>query len=269
MAGFAMALGGALKGYGNATLDKLKADALAKREEALAQANFERQRVLAGEARQFETAENEKARTAQIAEKEKDRAADQQYRESSLDIQRQELDLRRQQTGDVVQTETGPGLRRGATVEPLVDTQGKPVKLAGTTKDKPADVATAEWLITNNVAKDATDAFRLIKQGVKAEVSPAEVEKMVETATKTELDGRFGVSPEEVQKIRDNNRARIEKNLGITKDQKTSAPASGATDRDAFIEQSLENARQAIADGKPRDKVIERLKAAGIDTTGL
>lgn len=266
MVGFAMALGGAMKGYGNATLDKMKAEALAKREEALAQANFERQRILAGEARQFQSEQDQAQRAFTQAENEKNRAADQAYRDRSLSLEEQRIRLAEEQSGDVVQTESGPGVRRGTTVAPLTDKDGKPVKLAGTTKGKPADVATAEWLISNGVAKDATDAFRLIKQGVKADVSPAEVEKMVETATKTELDGRFGVSPEEVQKIRENNRQRIEKNLGIVKEQSNSA--SPATDQ-TFIDQSLENARQAIAAGKPRDAVIERLKAAGIDPAGL
>jgi len=266
MVGFAMALGGAMKGYGNATLDKMKADALAKREEALSQANFERQRVLAGEARQFQTEQDQAQRSFTQAENDKNRAADQAYRDKSLAQEEERIRLAKEQSGDVVQTETGPGLRRGTTVEPITDKDGKPVKLAGTAKDKPADVATAEWLITNGVAKDATDAFRLIKQGVKADVAPAEIEKMVETATKTELDGRFGVSPEEVQQIREQNRTRIEKNLGIVKEEKSSAPA--ATDQ-TFIDKSLENARQAIAAGKPRDAVIERLKAAGIDPAGL
>jgi multidrug efflux pump subunit AcrA (membrane-fusion protein) len=265
MVGFAMILGGAAKGYGEATLDKLKADALAKREEALSQANFERQRILAGEARQFQVQQDESQRAFTREENDKNRAADQAYRDRSTALEEQRIKLAQEQSGDIVQTETGPGLRRGTIVEPLTDKDGKPVKLAGTTKDKPADVATAEWLIQNNVAKDATDAFRLIKQGVKADVSPAEVEKMVETATKTELDGRFGVSPEEVQKIRDNNRQRIERNLGITKE----APAASPSTDQTFIDQSLENARQAIAAGKPRDAVIERLKAAGIDPAGL
>lgn len=209
MAGFAMALGGALKGYGNATLDKLKADALAKREEALAQANFERQRVLAGEARQFQTQQDEAQRAFTREENEKSRSADADYRRQSLDLDRRRVDIAERDSGEVMQTPDGPVLRRGATAEPVVDENGNRVKTLSAGKDKPADIQSAEWLIQNGVAKDATEAFQLIKQGVKADPNPADIEKMVETATKTELDGRFGVSPEEVKQIREQNRARI------------------------------------------------------------
>lgn len=238
MSGFLMALGGAMKGYGSATLDQMKADALAKREEALAQAKFERERLLAADTRRFQSAEdqkqrdftgeqNDKQRAFTTAEKEKDRAADTDYRTKSLDIQRQELDLKKQEAGDLIQTDQGPMLRRGTTASPITAEDGSTVKVTTTAKDKPADVATAEWLIQNKVAKDPTDAYRLIKQGVKADVAPAEVEKMAETATKNEFDGSYlKPSAEEYQAARDRNRARIEKNLGL--DQKQDEPKAAA-----------------------------------------
>jgi len=216
MVGFAMALGGAMKGYGNATLDKMKADALAKREEALAQANFERQRILAGEARQFQTQQDESQRAFTREENEKGRAADQAYRDRSLGLEEQRVRLAQEQSGDVVQTEDGPAVRRGTTVEPITDKDGNRVRLQTTGKEKPADIATAEWLITNGVAKDPTEAFQLIKQGVKADATPAEVEKMVEAATKAEIDAG-AVGADEIDAAREKNRARIEKVLGISK----------------------------------------------------
>lgn len=280
--GFMMALGGALKGYGDATLDQMKADALAKREEALSQANFERQRLLAADTRQFQADEaqkqrdftagqDDKQRAFSTSEKEKDRAADTDYRTKSLDIQRQELDLKKQEAGDLIQTDQGPMLRRGTTAEPIKSADGTTIKVTATDKDKPADIATAEWLIQKGVAKNYEDAWTKVKQGVKADVQPADVEKMVETATKTELDGKFGVSEDEIQSIREKNRARIEKNLGLSQ-QKNGKPASGdqaSTGKDEFIRQSRENAKAAIAAGKPRDQVLKRLEAAGVDTTGL
>lgn len=280
--GFMMALGGALQGYGNATLDQMKADALAKREEALAQAQFERQRLLAADTRQFQADEAQKQREFQsgeeqkqrdftISENDKNRSADQTYRQQTIDLQKRTADRADQDAGDVMQTSDGPVLRRGSTVTPITDDKGNRVKTMTIDKDKPADIATAEWLIQKGVAKDYEDAWQKVKQGVKADPQPADIEKMVETATKTEIDGKFGISPEEVEATRERNRARIMRNLNVS-EQKNGKPASGdqaSTGKDEFIRQSRENAKAAIAAGKPRDQVLKRLEAAGVDTTGL
>lgn len=275
--GLLMALGGAMKGYGDATLDELKEAAKAKREEALADAQFERQRALAADTRQFQSDETQKQRDFSMGENEKSRAesaknreSDEAFRRDTLEIQRRTADRADRDSGDLIQTQDGPMVRRGTTAEPVVGKDGKPVKIMSPSKDNPADVVTMEYLITKGVAKDYDDAWTKVKQGVNPQAEPADVERMVETATKTELDGKFGVSKEEIQKTREENRARIMKNLGMDKQQgQSSGPSSGDTDKDAFIKQSIDNARAAISAGKPRDKVIERLKAAGIDTTGL
>lgn len=207
--------------------------------------------------------ENDKTR----AENAKNREADQQYRNDTLDIQRRAADRADRESGDLIQTQDGPMLRRGTTAEPIVGQDGKPVKMIAPSKDNPADVVTMEYLITKGVAKDHNDAWNKVKQGVKADPQPSDVEKMVEAATKTEVAGQFGLSSEKIQEIREKNRARITQNLGVDKQQQQGQ--QGGQDREAIIRQSLDNAKAAIAAGKPRDKVIERLKAAGIDTSGL
>lgn len=269
--GFLMALGGALQGYGSATFDQLKAEALAKREEALSQAKFERERLLAADTRQFESGEKQKQRDFEADENAKTRADTADYRSKSLDLQNQELELKRKTSGNVLQTPDGPVYQNGDKAVPITDDKGERVKTLLTDKDKPADVVTMEYLIQKGIAKDYEDAWQKVKQGVKADPQPADIEKMVETATKTEIDGKFGISPEEVEATRERNRARIMRNLNVS-DQKNGKPASGdqaSTGKDEFIRQSRENAKAAIAAGKPRDQVLKRLEAAGVDTTGL
>lgn len=111
--GLLMALGGAMKGAGEATLDQLKEEAKAKREEALAQAQFERQRSLAADTRQFQADENEKSRGVQLQE---------------LDLKKRELDAKLDQSGDLVQTSNGVMVRRGDTLTSLKDESGQPVQ---------------------------------------------------------------------------------------------------------------------------------------------
>lgn len=273
--GLMMALGGALKGYGDATLDQLKEEAKAKREEALANAQFERQRALAADTRQFQSEEAQKQRDFTMGENEKNRieaektrADTQSYRDKSINIQQQELDLKKQGAGELKDTPDGPVRILGSTAEPITDEAGNRIKTLTTAKERPADVVTMEYLIQKGVAKNYDDAWNKVKQGVKADPQPADVEKMVEQATKTETQGQFGLKSEDIQKIRDSNRERIMKNLNVGQ-QQNQPQSTGNAEKDAYIKQSLDNAKAAIAAGKPRDKVIERLKAAGIDTSGL
>jgi hypothetical protein len=90
----------------------------------------------------FTAGEKQKDREFQGSEKEKDRAA----------------------TADVMTTESGETVvRSGDKVKPLTDEKGNKVKLASATKDKPAEVSTAEWLIQQGVAKDAADAWGMVR----------------------------------------------------------------------------------------------------------
>lgn len=244
MVGLGMILGGMAKGVGDGLVEQAKA----KREEALAQLKFERDRQLAGEARDFQAEQNEKTRAYQTAENESQRAyqsnenalnrtADADYREKVLQQNKEKLDWDKESSGTPVTLEDGTtGNLRGATVEPIKDTAGNPVKITTKSKDAtPADVATAEWLVSKGVATDMTDAWNKVKQGVKADPSAADVEKMVETAVKTEFDGQFGVKPEDIQASRERNRARIEKNLGASRQD--NAPTGEKSEKTGRLEE--------------------------------
>lgn len=101
MAGFGMILGGAVKGYGEGVL----ATAKAKREAALREVEEARQDKRIAEQREFQSRQDEIGRTAQSEENEKQRQFE---RENSQ--------------GDMLDMGNGTyGVRRGATVEPLID----------------------------------------------------------------------------------------------------------------------------------------------------
>lgn len=267
MVGLGMILGGALKGGGDARLDELKAQAKAKQEEAAAELQFERQRRLAAEGRDFTAEQNALTREQNAAQHKEEM----DYKRSSLDAEigfkERDAALKEQEAGDLHTGADGNTYRiRGGTAETVKGPDGEPMKLAGTSKDKPADVATAEWLIQQGVAKDASEAYKLIKEGVKANPTGADIEKMVEAATKTELEGRFGVKPEEVNATRERNRQRILSNLGMAETK----PAAGAQRPTGMTdEQVISEAKKAIQKGANKEAVLNRLREMGIDTSGL
>lgn len=131
----------------------------------------------ADEARDFTGRQNDKERQHQSDEKMLDR-----------DTTVTENDKTRKANAEIVTGEDGTNyVREGDTVKPLTDKDGKPVKLAGAAKDKPAEVATAEWLVQNGVATDAASAWKLVRAArADPEKSRASIYKAWLTALKPE-----------------------------------------------------------------------------------
>lgn len=120
MAGLGMIFGGMAKGYGDGLVEQAKA----KREEALAQLKFERDRQLAGEARSFQAEQDEKTRAFQSNENALTRSADADYRNKSLGLQERTLSLQEQNSGEVLKGTDGDYVRRGTTAVPITDEAG-------------------------------------------------------------------------------------------------------------------------------------------------
>lgn len=194
MAGFGLILGGAMSGWSDARLDQIKAEREARLQEVEAQ---RQDRRLADErefrsreaeiGRNFEAGENEKTRAAN----KEDRQSDQAFRSGEADKSRtfeagqnetertyrsgesqKERDFRsgeaekaRDASGDLITDDKGNSYSRvGARATPLTDDKGNPVKAAsGKAADKPAEVSTAEWLIQQGVAPDASSAWKMVR----------------------------------------------------------------------------------------------------------
>lgn len=195
MAGFGMILGGAMSGWSDARLDEIKAEREARLQELEAQ---RQDRRLADErefrsreaelGRNFEAGENEKTRAAtrenredtqkyQSGENQEERSFRREEREGGQDFEsteRQkerdyrstEADKQREAAGDLVTDDKGNSYSRtGSKVKPITGDDGKPVKLAttGSAASKPAEVSTAEWLVTQGVAPDAATAWKMVR----------------------------------------------------------------------------------------------------------
>lgn len=243
MVGLMMVAGGALQGVGEGLVEEAKA-----RREAAIEA-LRNKNIMAREDadRSFRREEGEATRSFQAEQNQLTR------------------DFQAETGGDLVTTEDGAsGVRVGSTVRPLQDEQGNPVKAVTPDKDaSPADVKAAEWLIKQGVAKDAADAWGKVRSAREGQTTPADIEKMVEDAVKTEFEGGFAKPDrEELEASRERNRARIMKNLGLTEESDGAAfkrPA-GATD-----EQIIEQAKAALVKGAPEAAVRSRLRQMGID----
>lgn len=239
------ALAGMAEGAGDSIVDQAKA----KREAALEELRAQREMA-------FRRGEREAAQAFTSSENEKTRA-----------FSAEQSRLAREASGDLVTGADGTAYSRvGSTATPLKDADGKPIKTLGTKKDMPADVATMEYLIEKGVASDYKDAWDKVKsRDALPPPSPAEIEKMVESAVSNEFEGVIGrPKPEDIEAARQRNRERILKNLGMSnepaKPGNVTARPEGVSD-----EQILKQAKDAIAAGADKAAVAVRLKQMGID----
>lgn len=172
MAGFGAVIGGALEGWGSARLDQLKAEREAKLRSLERQEDRDWQVKRDADERKFRSDEAAMSRDFTSKENEKTRAAN----------------------ADILTTESGDSVvRDGSGVKPLTDKDGKPVRLASGTKDKPAEVSTAEWLVQNGVASDAASAWRMVRSAKSdPEKSRASIYKSWMTVLKPEFGNADG-----------------------------------------------------------------------------
>ncbi|MEC5323316.1 hypothetical protein [Aurantimonas sp. A3-2-R12] len=235
---------GAAKGAG----EGIVAEARAKREAAIA--DLENSRLLSREQadRDFRAGEGDKSRAATAAEGRLNRS-------------------------EIVTAEDGTSMIfDGQGARSLKDDTGKSVKTLRTSKsDAPSDVRTAEWLITQGIAKTPEDAWTKVRSAREGVTTSADIEEMTEKAVKTELgDSIRPPKPEEVEESRQRNRARIMKNLGIgdTNDGGTSsAPEPAKVVRPAGMDDAeiIEQAKDAIRKGGDAAGIRSDLRMLGID----
>ncbi|KQT54618.1 hypothetical protein ASG43_03260 [Aureimonas sp. Leaf454] len=245
------------------------AEAKAKREAAIAE--LENSRLLSREAtdREFRSKEGQLDRNARLSESQADR--DFRAKEGELD-RTSRADLTRMGQEETITGEGGELLvRSGDKTRRVTDEAGKPVKALSKTSDTPADVRTAEWLITKGIVKTPEEAWKYVRQTRGSDATPMEIEKMVETAVKTELGDSIGApDPKAVEESRTRNRDRILKGLGIGEteaDADSSKTTTAATARPEGMSdaQAIDEARKAIKLGAPPEMVRKRLQDAGID----
>jgi len=245
-AGLFAVLGGAMKGYGTGVLESAKA----KREAALREVEEARADRRAQDDRDFRSKEAEIGRSAQATENDKDRAS-----------RSSEAAATRAGAGDYATTDTGDSVFvQGGVAKPVTGADGKPVKLAGTkSSDKPAEVATAEWLIQQGVAKDSSEAWKMVRNArTDPEKSRAAIYKnWLEILTKNEYGGTVkdvGAASEEAQKRTDEAMRFLDSDEGPIAPKAAGNPAA-----------TIKEATDAIAAGADKAKVRARLIEMGID----
>lgn len=219
MAGLgAFLVGGAVAGLGENILVQAKA----KREAAMRLIEEQRQDARTDREMKFRSDEAKIGRDAQSAENEKERSA-----------RSKEAALTRENQGEYSTTADGTTVRiQGDKATPVNGPDGKPIKLAGQKgTDKPAEVATAEWLIQQGVAKDPTDAWRLVRS---ARDDPEKSRAGIYKSWLTLLKPEFGnVDPakiqEEAMKRTDETMRMLDGDAPASPDAST-APAAPAND---------------------------------------
>ena len=161
MAGFAMILGGAMSGWSDAKLDEIKAE----REARLQELEAQRQDRRLAEDRKFRSDEAAIGRNFEADQNDKTRATSASEAQKERDFRSSEAGKARDASGDLITDDQGNSYSRtGATATPLKDNKGNPIKAAsGKVGDKPAEVATAEWLVQQNVAPDTATAWKMVR----------------------------------------------------------------------------------------------------------
>jgi hypothetical protein len=162
MAGFGMILGGAMSGWSDARLDEIKAE----REARLQELEAQRQDRRLAEERDFRSKEAEIGRNFDASQTEKSQAFTSSENQKERDYRSTEAGKAREASGDLVTDDKGTTYSRtGSTAKPLVDDKGNPIKVAsgGKAADKPAEVSTAEWLISQGVASTPAEAWKMVR----------------------------------------------------------------------------------------------------------
>lgn len=114
----------------------------------------------------YQSGENQEERSFRREEREGGQDFESTEREKDRDYRSTEADKQREAAGDLVTDDKGNSYSRtGSKVKPITGDDGKPVKLAttGSAASKPAEVSTAEWLVTQGVAPDAATAWKMVR----------------------------------------------------------------------------------------------------------
>ncbi|MCV0395490.1 MAG: hypothetical protein K5872_22340 [Rhizobiaceae bacterium] len=225
---------GAAEGAGKSIVEQAKAKREAALEELRTQREMEFRRGEREASQAFTASENDRTRAHSTEQKRLDREA----------------------SGEVVRDEEGRSLYRvGDKVSPLTDTEGNEVKVAGGSKfeiDRRHDMLVAAGVDPKRAAR--------IAAGDKPPTD-VEIEKMVETAVKTEFAGSFSKpKPEEVDERRNHHRERMRRTFGLD-EAPDDTTRKGVPDEASVIQQ----AKDAVERGAPASAVRQRLQDMGID----
>jgi hypothetical protein len=250
---FAYLAAGAAEGVGDSMVERAKE----KREAALRQleADMQHRRLLEREGldRDFRRSEAETDRAFRAKEGNLNR-------EVAREGQRELVPTRGGKSGTI----GGDGVWR-----PSVDESGAPVDLMTTSKDsKPADVATAEWLIANDVADGPEDAWNKVRR---AKDNPNSRAKLVLDTYKVMKEDTANVSRPDAE-IRAEAQALVDELISQEDGEAAAAPNS-RTESDAGMkrpagatdEQIIAEAKKALKEGREPTAIRSRLRQWGID----
>lgn len=243
LAGFLVA--GAAESVGSNMVEQAKA----KREAALEEIRNGRLLEREQADREFRKGEREAGQAFTSGENDKTRA-------NSAEQAR----LAREASGDLLTADDGTTFSRvGATATPLKDATGKPIKAAGSKTDKPAEVATAEWLIRQGVAKDAEDAWNRVRSAKQNDNQRA---KLVIDTYKAMKDNDTTGRPDD--QLRQDAQGFVDSL--IAGEGGAATPAAGGT-RPKGIDDAtiIQQAKDALARGADKNAVRSRLRQMGVD----
>lgn len=152
--------------------------------------------------------------------------------------------------------------RAGAAVKNADANMVRARKAAAGTSNPTSLMKNSEWLVKSGVAKDAAEAVGILKSAAKNKGQRASL-----VTARAKLYLQSSIAPTEA----DVANAKKQAERDVDSDLRDAAPAKGGAlgGGDADNGGALADARYALAHGAPRDKVIAKAKAQGLDTSGL
>lgn len=153
-------------------------------------------------------------------------------------------------------------IRAGAAVKNADANMVRARKAAAGTSNPTSLMKNSEWLVKSGVAKDAAEAVGILKSAAKNKGQRASL-----VTARAKLYLQSSIAPTEA----DVANAKKQAERDVDSDLRDAAPAKGGAlgGGDGDNGGALADARYALAHGAPRDKVIAKAKAQGLDTSGL
>lgn len=136
-------------------------------------------------------------------------------------------------------------------------------KAADGTKNPTALIKNAQWLVDNKVAPDLATAVSTLRSAAR---NPGQRAALVTARAKLYLSSSIAPSDSDVAMAKKNAERDVDSDLSAAAPGKSGGALGNGGGQSGG---ALADAQYAIAHGAPRDKVIQRAKAQGLDTSGL
>jgi hypothetical protein len=133
---------------------------------------------------------------------------------------------------------------------------------ANGSKNPTALIKNAQWLVDNKVAPDLATAVGTLRSAAR---NPGQRAALVTARAKLYLSSSIAPSDADVATAKKRAEADVDSDLQAAAPGKSGGALGGGNSGGG----ALADAQYAIAHGAPRDKVIQRAKAQGLDTSGL